>query len=273
MPTLEEVYEQRLDEGRREDRPAIGLLLLYTGLGMIVLGGIVAFSSTVAGIFGATAAWERWGVGAILAATGMPVAFWGVFVVVPAPKEDKVLTGAGIAVALIGVLLFDYAYPHMWHADNPDLSPFVFAVYSFGSFMMFGALFRSVLDIEIPLPRSSISLEYTDGGTKTNRENPGSPTDGRSGGEVGSTAGTSTPLDMGGGDAEFVENNAPERSEDRGPSPGFSGDKYCGNCAFYDFVTEDGTRTPYCEHHEEELDDLEACDEHRMRLNPEAEDH
>lgn len=271
MPTLEEVYEQRLDDGRHEDRPAIGLLLLYTGLGMMVLGGIVAFSSTVAGLFGATVAWERWGIGAILAGTGMPIAFGGVFVVVPAPKEDRVLAGAGIAVALIGVLLFDYAYPYMWHGNDPDLSPFVFAVYAFGSFLMVGALFRSVLDIEIPLPRSSISLEYTDGGTRSDDKATKSTTTEST--SVASTAGTSTPLDVGGGDAEFVENNAPERTEDRGPSPGFSGDEYCGNCAFYDFVTEEDTRLPYCEYHERNLDDLEACDEHRMRLSPEPEDY
>lgn len=274
MPTLEEVYEKRLEKRGHRNRRLVGLALLYMGLGMMVLGGTVAFSSTLGGLFGASAAWERWGIGALFGATGLPVAFTGVFVVVPAPKADRALAGLGVGVSLLGVILFDYAYPSMWHGDAPNLSPLVFAVYTLGSFMTFGALFRSVLDIEVPLPRSSLSIEYTDStspGTEkrgsTRGEDAASPET-----EVPSTAGTSFGLS--GGDAEFVQNNAPEpSSEDRKPSPGFSGDEYCGNCDFYEFKEYEAETSPYCGFHEKNLENLEACEDHSMKSRLEAEDH
>lgn len=54
-----------------------------------------------------------------------------------------------------------------------------------------------------------------------------------------------------------------------GPSPGAGaaaardgpGDTYCGNCAQFDYVrTEDGMQ-PYCAHHDELMENMDACDE------------
>lgn len=270
MPTLEEVYERRLDEDRRDGelRVRAGVALLSVGVFLIFFGGVVAFSETVASLFHATVDWERWGVGAIFAGVGLPVAFTGVFVVVPAPRRDQAIAAAGILVAFFGVLFFDYAYPTRWQGDPTDLTPFVFAVYALGSFLMFGALFRSVLDIDISLPRTSLSFEYVDRrrssmpGREERVAEMSSGTDGEAGtGGVGS-AGISVETNA--NDAEVVRNENDD-GDDRSHSAGFAGDRYCGNCAFYEYAQTNGTNKPFCEFHSRELEDLEACEEHEMR--------
>ncbi|MDZ7688303.1 MAG: hypothetical protein U5J64_06195 [Halobacteriales archaeon] len=274
MPTLEEVYERRLDENETDGyfRVRAGIVLLSIGVFLIFFGGVVAFSETVAVLFNATIDWERWGVGAIFAGVGLPLAFTGVFVVVPAPRRDQAIAVSGILVAFLGVLFFDYAYPNMWQGDPLDLSPLVFAVYALGSFLMFGALFRSVLDIDIALPRSSLSFEYNETNRLPDREERVAEMSSESTRTDGGTGGVGVSVETNATDAEVVRN---ERSNegDGGRSAGFSGDRYCGNCAFYEYAQVEGTSVPFCEYHDRELQDLEACDHHEMRLGAGAETH
>lgn len=274
MPTLEEVYERRLDEDKSEGglRVRAGLALLSVGVFLIFFGGVVAFSETVASLFHATVDWERWGVGAIFAGIGLPLAFTGVFVVVPAPRRDQALAASGILVSFFGVLLFDYAYPNMWQGDPLDLTPLVFAVYALGSFLMFGALFRSVLDIDVSLPRTSLSFEYVDRrrDSMPDREQRvaemSKSTDGGSG-NGGGVGGAGISVETNATDAEVVRNEEDETESGRSHSAGFAGDRYCGNCAFYEYAQTEGTNKPFCGYHERELENLEACDEHEMRMS------
>lgn len=275
MPTLEEVYERRLDEDKSEGglRVRAGLALLSVGVFLIFFGGVVAFSETVASLFGATVDWERWGVGAIFAGIGLPVAFTGVFVVVPAPRRDQAVAASGILVSFLGVLLFDHAYPNMWQGDPLDLTPLVFAVYALGSFLMFGALFRSVLDIDVSLPRTSLSFEYVDRrrDSMPDREervaemSESKSTDGGKG--TGGVGGAGISVETNATDAEVVRKEEDGTEGGRSHSGGFAGDRYCGNCAFYEYAQTEGTNKPFCGYHERELEDLEACDEHEMRTN------
>jgi len=39
------------------------------------------------------------------------------------------------------------------------------------------------------------------------------------------------------------------------------GDTYCGNCAQFDYVRTEQGMQPYCGHHDELMDDMDACDE------------
>ncbi len=278
MPTLEEVYERRLDEDGTDGRFRVraGFALLSVGVFLIFFGGVVAFSETVGALFDATVPWERWGVGAIFAGVGLPLAFTGVFVVVPAPRRDQAIAASGILVAFFGVLLFDYAYPSMWQGNSPDLSPAVFAVYALGSFLMFGALFRSVLDIDIDLPRTSLSFEYNETRRMPSREERiaemSKSTDGGTGTSTGmGTGGVGISVDTNANDAEVVRNERDDEEDDgRSRSAGFAGDRYCGNCAFYEYAQVEGSSVPFCEYHDRELDDLEACDHHEMSLGAET---
>jgi hypothetical protein len=55
---------------------------------------------------------------------------------------------------------------------------------------------------------------------------------------------------------------------DTGISPGVDdaardgpGDAYCGNCTHFDYVRTDRGMQPYCGHHDELMDDMDACEE------------
>ncbi|OYR41802.1 hypothetical protein [Halorubrum sp. Hd13] len=39
------------------------------------------------------------------------------------------------------------------------------------------------------------------------------------------------------------------------------GDTYCGNCTHFDYVRTDQGMQPYCDHHDELMDDMDACEE------------
>ena len=39
------------------------------------------------------------------------------------------------------------------------------------------------------------------------------------------------------------------------------GDTYCGNCAQFEYVRTDQGMQPYCGHHDELMDDMDACEE------------
>jgi hypothetical protein len=55
-----------------------------------------------------------------------------------------------------------------------------------------------------------------------------------------------------GHDAEVLENEPTET-----PS---HADRYCGNCEHFDYVQTNQGIQPYCSHHDEQMDDMEACD-------------
>jgi hypothetical protein len=43
------------------------------------------------------------------------------------------------------------------------------------------------------------------------------------------------------------------------------GDRYCGNCAHFDYVRTDRGIQPYCGLHDELMDDMDACEEWSRR--------
>ncbi|WP_254764669.1 DUF7139 domain-containing protein [Natrinema marinum] len=68
------------------------------------------------------------------------------------------------------------------------------------------------------------------------------------------TTDISSPLDAGDGrDAEIVESPT-ER-------PDAPTDRYCGNCAHFEYVRSSDGMVPYCARHETAMDDMDACEE------------
>ncbi len=263
MQSLDEAYDRRVGSRESRERLLAGYALVAAGGFLVFAGGVVGVSSTVGELFGITVAWERWGVGALLAGVGLPAAFTGIFAVAPMSRRERAIAAAGVAVTLAGVLLFDYAYPSMWQGNNPDLSGLVFLVYTAGSAVMFYSLFRSVLEVEVGLPHSKLSLKFVE----ENVERSYSPVEAPEKEDFnGGTGGIGVAFDVEGGtDAELLNPDDDYSRPD--PVDGFAGDRYCGNCRFYDFVdTDEGSSVPYCSHHDEALVDLEACDSHERRV-------
>lgn len=270
MQSLDEAYDRRVGSRGSSERLLAGYSLVALGGFLVFTGGVVGVSSTVGELFGITVAWERWGVGALLSGVGLPLAFSGVFAVAPMSNREQAVAAAGVVVTFFGVLLFDFAYPSMWQGDTPDLSGLVFLVYTAGSAVMFYSLFRSVLEVEVGLPRNKLSLSYTE--EKVERSYPENASKNEPAGN--GTGGIGVAFDVEGGtDAELLTPSDDYERDD--PVDGFAGDRYCGNCRFYDFVdSESGSSVPYCRHHDEALVDLEACSSHEMRVTAAAEaDH
>ncbi|MFD1564219.1 hypothetical protein ACFR99_11740 [Haloarchaeobius amylolyticus] len=64
----------------------------------------------------------------------------------------------------------------------------------------------------------------------------------------------SSPLKSGDGrDAEIVESTTDQPAE---PT-----DRYCGNCAHFEYVRSSDGMVPYCARHETAMDDMDACEE------------
>lgn len=272
MPSLAEVYERRVGEVESIERLYLGFMIFSLGVFMVFLGGLIGVFEPVGSLFGAGVAYERWGLGAVLGGLGIPVALVGIYTVIPTSFENRVIAGTGIAIGFLGVATFVYAYPHRWYNDPTDLTWLVFLVYTTGAVLDLWGLFRSVITIEVAIPKNAISLEYTtENGDEEHVEEERS-----SSGSVGFSA-----VDIDTNDAEIMSGSPPKDrggiggsggdggvSVDSGSSnSGFRGDRYCGNCVFYDYVrdTEGGGTVPYCKHHEEVLDDLEACEAYEVR--------
>ncbi|WP_128906531.1 DUF7139 domain-containing protein [Halorubrum amylolyticum] len=91
------------------------------------------------------------------------------------------------------------------------------------------------------------------------------PGTGSAGVSDGGATGTDirSPLDGDGG-TDPGGPSGPDRPVTPGVSPEARdgpGDTYCGNCAQFDYVrTEEGMQ-PYCGHHDELMDDMDACEE------------
>lgn len=267
MQSLDDAYGRKVGGRESDERLLLGYVLVAVGGFLVFAGGVVGVSSTVGDLLGLAIDWERWGVGALLAGVGLPLAFTGVFAVAPMSRRERAVAAAGVAVSLAGVILFDYAYPSRWQGDALDLSGLVFLVYTAGAAVMFYSLFRSVLEVEIGLPRNTLSLSYTE---EKVEPLPGEDVVDSAGADAAGGVGISMEVE-GGTDAELLTASLDEEPDE--PVDGFAGDRYCGNCRFYDFTeSEDGATVPYCLYHEEELLDLEACDEHEMRVTADPAD-
>lgn len=261
MTTLSEAYDRRVGATERRTRIRFGLGVTGLGILMFVAGGVIGVAMPVAALVGASNPTEQWGLGGILAGFGLPIALSGLYVVVPTSRENLAIAATGIGLGLLGVLTFVVVYPHMWHGDPTDLTWLVFLLYGTGAVIDIWALFRSVLNIEVALPTSSLELRYE------GRDAPEPTASSTSTAVQDGGVGISTDV-RGGTDAEIMAGDDPRTGgsadEDDG---GFRGDRYCGNCAHYDYAAADGGESqPYCRFHEETLDDLTACDQYAVTV-------
>lgn len=260
MTTLAEAYDRRVGEAERLQRIYLGLGISGVGVLMFFLGGIIGVAMPVAALFGASNPTEQWGLGGILAGFGIPIALAGLYVVVPTTRENLAIAASGIGLGLLGVLTFVVVYPNMWHGDPTDLTWLVFVLYAGGAIVDIWALFRSVLDIEIALPTNRLELRYE------GREAPEESASTTS--TVVQDGGVGISTDVAGGtDAEIMAGEDPGDAGDDERDGRFSGDRYCGNCAHYDYLDDGaGDSQPYCRFHEETLDDLTACDHYAVTV-------
>ncbi len=270
MTSLGEVYEAK---GTSLRRLYLGTGLFLTGTVMSVVAIVVATTSILEpmgiGLFGARE------IAGVLAGLGVPAVFVGIFTVLPANVYQRAVAAVGATIAVFGVLLFVQAYPEQWitATENHVTLPVV-AVYFVGALTTFWALFTSVVNFKVRNdPGGTVTLqriiqraraESSGGSNKPSTtslgsvgigggidRNPVEATPASDGGATENDIRTPMPSD----DAEMV----PNASEARGHGS-TNPDRYCGNCADFDYVRTDDGFQPYCGYHDELMDDMSPCD-------------
>jgi hypothetical protein len=279
MASLTEVYEG--GNGASLRRLYAGVALFGVGA-VLLVAGIVTAATGVGSRFGLDLFASR-RVAGVLGGVGLPAVLLGTMAVLPrASRTVRGAAYAGAAVSLVGVYLFNGAYPIDWvgGSGNTSMTLVVASVYFLGTLVTTWCLFAAVANFKTRNdPGGTVKLEITKDGetrivevsndrlrgtlggigvlggtpdgdvdTQTNRESSATTrsTGGRGGATEGVTDGGATT-----DDAEFLTGDAGEPT----------GDTYCGNCSHFQYVRTDGDIEPYCGYHGELMDDMDACEE------------
>jgi len=297
MTSLAETYGARGSRARKRLLAGTGLFLAGA---LMIVAGIVIGSTEVLSAYGIGTYGAR-EIAGIVGGLGVPAVFVGVFTVLPASRRERAAAAVGSAIAILGVVLFWYAYPGQWSgaAAETDLTLPVATVYFVGVLTTFWTLFTAIVNVKATSPGGTVTLQRiirrAAGSTTPGSHRPGSKPTGPSGGSVGVAGGlgndarTGTAADgrsggtsagtvsdggtgtetLGTPDPEPEETGREEQSPDAPTAAGSAGtsgasadpDRYCGSCTHFQYVRADAGMQPYCGFHDELMDDMEACEE------------
>jgi hypothetical protein len=289
MTSLTDVYDGRVGRVASQRQRLLGSGLFLVGA--VTLVSAIALATTTIGYaaLGELTA-RKWA--GILAGVGLQAVLLGVITVLPGSRKVRVAALIGTGVALLGIALFEYAYPMQWVENAPLLAFLTTVTYAIGALMTFWAVFGAIATFKTRnTPGGSARLQVTKEGTIRLVE------DGEDSGPVGSvglfgrepdgSVATQTnradPVDPAqesatvsdGGSTAPVDNRAADvgppgqsrtepmqpRNESTGPSkPSVDPDRYCGNCEHFEYVAGEDGPVPYCQRHDEAMDDMDACE-------------
>lgn len=272
MTSLSDVYEGGINTVADPRQRRLGMALFVAGAAMVV-GSIPIATTDLSAVLGLDIFAAR-EVAGVLAGLGIPAVFVGLFVVVPASDRTRAAAAVGASLAVLGVLLFQQAYPYRWLANDPQVALATTAIYAFGTLLTLWALFISVATFNRRIdPGGTARIAITEEGN-VRVISAGGPEDG--GGSVGlfgrepdgsvptqtnAADGDTTPRPAsdGGGavtNDALVDDEIFEATQQRGMP-----DEYCGNCDHFKYVRLDGELVPYCGLHEDLMDDMDACEQ------------
>jgi hypothetical protein len=270
MTSLSDVYEGGINTVADPRQRRLGMMLFAVGAAMVV-GAISLATTELSGVFGLDLFAAR-EVAGVLAGLGIPAAFVGLFVVLPASDRTRAGAALGASLAILGVLLFQQAYPYRWLANDPRVALATTAIYAFGTLLTLWALFISVATFNRRIdPGGNARIAITEeGNVRVISAGPdgGSGSVGLFGREPDGTVPTQTgtdaeqtpePASDGSGavtNDALVDDEIFEASQNRGMP-----DEYCGNCDHFKYVRLDGELVPYCGLDEELMDDMDACEQ------------
>ncbi|WP_331236305.1 DUF7139 domain-containing protein [Natronorarus salvus] len=247
MTGLDDVYNGPVGD--------VGSRRLVAGLSLFVLGtlasvfGLLFATTGLATFFGLDTFAARRFAGT-LAGLGVPAVVVGIAVVLPASDRLRIAAAVGAALALVGVGLFRLAYPADWWGYGNDYTLAVTAVYALGVAITLGCLFAGVATFKVRnAPGGTVSLNVLKRGETRIVEVP-TRTGLGSVGVLGSPeTGPDRPVSDGG---DAVVMTAPKRPPV---------DRYCGNCAHFDYAEVNGSLRPYCGATDEVMETMDACSE------------
>lgn len=168
MESLGDAYGESRWGGRDPRRVYAGLALF--GLGVVaVLAGILIVTTPLAVLFGAESSTAAQSIAGVLAGLGVPAMLAAVVVVLPASRRERVGVLAGTVLCVVGVGLFDHAYPTQWTGTAESLAFPTTTVYFLGGSVAFWFVFTAIASYRMRNnPHGMVQLELKrQGETKT----------------------------------------------------------------------------------------------------------
>ena len=272
MASLGEVYDRKRGGTHvSPQRVILGVLLFLVGTGMAVVGLVIA-STEILSIYG-IGRFESRRIAGILGGLGVPAVFIGILTVLPASKRIRMGASLGAGITVIGVVLYSYVYPYQWLGASVERH-YTFetaTIYFIGMVITFWCFFVAVANFKTRNdPGGTVNLEVRTAGRTRIVEVDRTIRSGLGGfGLFGSDTptATTTPTVSDGGSAATADLSSPMDAGDEGdimseetPEPV---DQYCGNCREFEYVPGSRGMTPYCNYHQEAMDDMEPCSEWR----------
>jgi hypothetical protein len=154
--SLSDAYEHNSGEFESLTHLYAGTMLFIIGLLAVIVATVL---STIDPVFSLSIN-QQWTISGVLAGVGLPTTFVGVLVLFPSPSKRATRAFVGVAVSLIAVLLFVYAFPNAWYGDTPNYSVYVIGLYLIGSSLTFSQVFLNVADFkERNDPVGTVELE------------------------------------------------------------------------------------------------------------------
>jgi len=293
MPSLGETYERRAGVASRRQ--------VVLGTGLFAAGAALLVAAILAGATGLLIGngftlYEGRELAGVLAGLGLPAVFVGITIVLPATNLHRAASVVGSGLAVLGVMLFRYAYPGQWYSAPGVPSDIVLGlvlVYFAGVIVTFWSLFTAVATFKTRNdPGGTVSLTVSKGSAaakaveavQTEVKNASQALSGLGG--IGTFGGVetgtedfgpqtpSTSVSDGGttADAEIVEpepsrvgpqgpggNGSDGGAEVVGEEPAVEPDRYCGNCTHFDYEQDGSGMHPYCGLYDERMTNMEAC--------------
>jgi len=148
---------------------------IYAGVALFVLGtlaivtGILIVTTPLSTLVGAESDTAAQSVAGVLAGLGVPAALAAVVVVLPASHRETVGVLTGALLCVLGVGLFDYAYPTHWTGTAQSLAFPTALVYFLGGSVAFWFVFTAIASYRVRNnPHGTVQLELKrKGETKT----------------------------------------------------------------------------------------------------------
>ena len=281
MTSLTDVYDGGVGVVAGPRQRIAGATLFLAGAAMVV--GAIPIATTDVGQGLGLSLYGARELAGILAGLGVPAVFVGILTVLPTGRRTRAGAAIGASLSVFAVFLFSYAYPYDWVSSAPTLAVITTLSYAAGTLVTFWCLFVGIATFKTRNdPGGTARLAVTDEGivrivssegsmsgiglfgsnpdgdvdTQTNRSDPNAPDETElpaqtpAGDGVG-TVDSQTVADPATADAD-IERAVAERGRP---------DRYCGNCTHFEYVRVDGEITPYCGHHDQLLEDMDACEQ------------
>lgn len=166
MEHLGDAYGGRRWEGRDPRRVYAGAALGVLGA-LTVVVGLLVVTTPLAGLLGVSDFRAAEKLAGTLGGLGIPAMFLGVVVVLPSSRREDIGVAVGAAFCLVGVALFQVAYPNQWTTGSQTLAFETSMAYFVGTALAFWFVFTAMASFRTRNnPQGMVRLELTRQGTK-----------------------------------------------------------------------------------------------------------